>query len=237
MSGCKLEVCCGDIRSVRAAINGGAHRVELCQALDLDGITPSAGMVRTAVATGIDVHVLIRPREGDFVYDGDEVECMLYDIREARRLGAEGVVIGALTKEGYIDMDTCRRLAEEARGMNITFHRAFDVCRNPLGAFEQIYSLGCNRLLTSGQAPTAAEGTALLRQLVDMADKFRQKEGRTITVMPGCGVNAGNARGILEKTGAMEIHGSLRRDGHTDPDTVRAVVDGIKGYRSSTAGV
>lgn len=111
MSARKLEVCCGDIRSVRAAVEGGAQRVELCQALDMDGITPSAGMIRMAVETGITVHVLIRPREGDFVYNDDETACMLHDIREARRLGVHGVVIGALTREGDIDMDVCRRLS------------------------------------------------------------------------------------------------------------------------------
>lgn len=232
MSARKLEVCCGDIRSVRAAVEGGAQRVELCQALDMDGITPSAGMIRMAVETGITVHVLIRPREGDFVYNDDETACMLHDIREARRLGAHGVVIGALTREGDIDMDVCRRLAEEARGMNITFHRAFDVCRNPMEALEQIDSLGCNRLLTSGQAPTAAEGTDMLRQLIIRAGELEQKSGRPLVIMPGCGVNATNALDILEKTGAMEIHGSLRKGGHSDPDIIRAVVAAIRGCRS-----
>ena len=167
----KLEVCCADLVSLRAAVEGGAHRVELCQALGLDGLTPSTGMIEMAVESGIVVHVLIRPREGNFVYGQDEVECMARDIRMARSLGAHGVVIGALTEEGDIDVATCQRLVDEAGEMRITFHRAFDVCRDPLRAFEQIVSLGCDRLLTSGHERTAEEGIPLIRQLVDMRDR------------------------------------------------------------------
>ena len=137
----KLEVCCADLQSVRAAVEGGAHRVELCQALGLDGLTPSAGMIEQAVSMGIHVQVLIRPREGDFVYDRDEVLCMQRDIRHARELGAGGVVIGALRPDGSIDEETTRRLVDEAEGMSITFHRAFDVCARPEEALEQLRGL------------------------------------------------------------------------------------------------
>ena len=213
----KLEVCCADLQSVRAAAEGGAHRVELCQALGLDGLTPSAGMIASAVEMGIPVQVLIRPREGDFVYDKDEVLCMQRDIRQARRLGANGVVIGALRPDGGIDEETVRRLVYEAEGLSITFHRAFDVCAKPLEALEEIISMGCHRLLTSGQASMAEQGISLLKQLVE------QSAGRII-IMPGAGVNPQNAHRILSETGAHEIHGSLRRDGHTDPELVRAIV-------------
>ena len=213
-----LEVCCADLQSVRAAMEGGANRVELCQALGLDGLTPSAGMIATAVGMGIPVQVLIRPREGNFVYDKDEVLCMLRDIRHARQLGVNGVVIGALQADGSIDEETVRLLVEEAEGMSITFHRAFDVCTHPEEALEQIISLGCHRLLTSGQAATAKQGIPLLKRLVEQA------AGR-ISIMPGAGVNPQNASRILAETGAKEIHGSLRRDGHTDPELVRAVMD------------
>lgn len=215
----KLEVCCADLASVRAAVEGGAHRVELCQALGLDGLTPSAGMIEEAVGMGIHVQVLIRPREGDFVYTSDEVACMQRDIRHARRLGAGGVVIGALRPDGSIDAETIRRLVGEAEDLSITFHRAFDVCAQPEEALEEIISLGCHRLLTSGQAQTAQQGIPLLRRLV------QQSAGRLI-IMPGAGVNTGNAHRILAETGAREIHGSLRRDGHTDPAMVRAIVTG-----------
>ena len=214
-----LEVCCADLQSVRAAKEGGAHRVELCQALGLDGLTPSAGMIESAVGMGIPVQVLIRPREGDFVYSEDEVLCMQRDIRFARQAGANGVVIGALKSDGSIDTDTVRRLVSEAEGLSITFHRAFDVCSQPEEALEQIISLGCHRLLTSGQAATAEQGIPLLRKLVEQA------AGR-ISIMPGAGVNPQNAHRILSETGAHEIHGSLRSSGHTDPEQVRAIVRG-----------
>ena len=215
-----LEVCCGDIESVRAAKEGGAQRVELCRALELDGLTPSEAMMEEAIGMGIPVQVLVRPREGDFVYNKDEVEGMSRDIRLAKRLGANGVVIGALKPDGSIDEDIIRRLVGEAEGLSITFHRAFDVCTHPEEALEQIISLGCHRLLTSGQAPTAEQGIPLLKRLV------RQSSGRII-IMPGAGVNVDNARRILSETGASEIHGSLRKGGHTDPEQVRAIVSAL----------
>ena len=214
----KLEVCCADLQSVRAAKEGGAHRVELCQALGLDGLTPSAGMIETAVSMGIPVQVLIRPREGNFVYSQDEVHCMQRDIRQARQLGANGVVIGALKPDDSIDVETIRRLVGEAENLSITFHRAFDVCTQPEEALEQIISLGCHRLLTSGQAPTAEQGIPMLQRLV------KQSAGRII-IMPGAGVTPQNAHRILSETGAREIHGSLRRNGQTDPELVRAIVN------------
>ncbi len=216
----KLEVCCGDMQSVLAAKEGGADRIELCQALEVDGLTPSAEMMAEAIGLGIPVQVLIRPREGDFVYDEAEVETMLKEIRLAKRLGANGVVIGALKPDGSIDEETIRRLVSEATGLSITFHRAFDVCSQPAEALEQIVSLGCHRLLTSGQAPSAEQGIPLIKRLVE------QSGGRLI-IMPGAGVNQENARRILSETGAHEIHGSLRRNGSTDSELVRAVKNSL----------
>lgn len=216
----KLEVCCGDMQSVLAAKEGGADRIELCQALEVDGLTPSAEMMAEAIGLGIPVQVLIRPREGDFVYDEAEVETMLKEIRLAKRLGANGVVIGALKSDGSIDEETSRRLVSEATGLSITFHRAFDVCSQPAEALEQIVSLGCHRLLTSGQAPSAEQGIPLIKRLVE------QSGGRLI-IMPGAGVNQENARRILSETGAHEIHGSLRRNGSTDSELVRAVKNSL----------
>ena len=214
----KLEVCCGDLQSVRAAIEGGAHRVELCEALELDGLTPSEAMMESAIGMGIPVQVLIRVREGDFVYNKDEICKMRNDIRLARKLGAAGVVIGALMPDGSIDEEAIRCLMDEAEGLSVTFHRAFDVCREPEEALEKIISLGCHRLLTSGQAPTAELGIPMLKKLVEQAD------GRII-IMPGAGVNPQNASRILEETGALEIHGSLRRNGHTSAELVRATLN------------
>ena len=216
----RLEVCCADLDSVLAAKAGGAHRVELCEALELDGLTPRSELIGKAVESGIRVHVLIRPREGDFVYTEAEVRLMIQQIAEARQLGAQGVVWGALTGEGRIDMPLCRRLMEASRGMSVTFHRAFDVCREPLVTLEDIISLGCHRLLTSGQAPSAQQGIPLLRQLV------AQAAGRII-IMPGAGVSPQNAAQILSETGATEIHGSLRMVGHTSEEMVREVVGAL----------
>lgn len=214
----KLEVCCGDLQSVRAAIEGGAHRVELCEALELDGLTPSEAMMESAIGMGIPVQVLIRVREGDFVYSKDEICKMRNDIRLARKLGAAGVVIGALMPDGSIDEEAIRCMMDEAEGLSVTFHRAFDVCRKPEEALEKIISLGCHRLLTSGQATTAEQGIPMLKKLVEQAD------GRII-IMPGAGVNPQNASRILEETGAIEIHGSLRRNGHTSAELVRATLN------------
>lgn len=214
----KLEVCCADIESVWAAKEGGAHRIELCEALELDGLTPSEELIRQTIATGMPVQVLIRVREGNFVYSPEEVETMAASIRLAKELGAHGVVIGALTPEGQIDKPAIARMMEEAEGMSVTFHRAFDVCRDPLQALEDIIALGCHRLLTSGQQHSAFAGIPLLRQLTTQA------AGRII-IMPGAGVNPQNAMHILTETGATEIHGSLRRNGHTDARMVRDVVE------------
>lgn len=214
----KLEVCCGDLQSVRAAIEGGAHRVELCEALELDGLTPSEAMMESAIGMGIPVQVLIRVREGDFVYNKDEIYKMRNDIRLARKLGAAGVVIGALMPDGSIDEEAIRCMMDEAEGLSVTFHRAFDVCRKPEEALEKIISIGCHRLLTSGQATTAEQGIPMLKKLVEQAD------GRII-IMPGAGVNPQNASRILEETGALEIHGSLRRNGHTSAELVRATLN------------
>lgn len=200
-----LEVCAGSVQSVIAARDGGATRVELCSALEIGGITPSAGLMREArKVNDIALHVLIRPRGGDFLYDEQEAECMVQDIITAKECGADGVVIGALTADGEIDTALCSRLTAAAQGMNITFHRAFDMCRDPYKALEKIIALGCNRILTSGQAATAEAGIETIKKLVTLAND-------RISIMPGCGVNANNAANILDATGACEIHASARK--------------------------
>lgn len=218
-----LEVCTATLESVIAAREGGAQRIELCSALSEDGLTPSYGMIKVAREVGPEfLHVLIRPRPGNFVYSDIEAACMIDDIKMCRSLGADGIVIGALTTENDIDIPLCRKLIDAAEGMQITFHRAFDVCRNPLHALEQIIDLGCHRILTSGQAPTALEGISLLKDLVTLSS------GR-ISIMPGAGVNEDNARLILNATGATEIHGSLRsltpNGMETDVAKVRATLN------------
>lgn len=220
-----LEVCAADIESALAASRGGAQRIELCSALSADGLTPSAALIAAARAIpGLKLHVLIRPREGNFVYTPSEEAVMMADIGLAADLGADGVVIGALTPDNEIDIPMCMRLASKAaaRGLQITFHRAFDRCIDPYSALEQIIGMGCTRLLTSGQAPTAAEGTALLAELNSRA------AGRII-IMPGAGVNPANAKSILAETGCTEIHSSCRAKGEliSSPEVAAAIVNEI----------
>lgn len=213
-----FEVCAGSLQSALAAAEGGAARIELCSALPLDGLTPSVGLLQTVrhYCPSLCIHVLIRPREGHFVYSDAEVEAMVADI-ESLLPWADGIVGGALTATGGLDVAVTRRLIEACHGRPFTFHRAFDVCREPLQVFRQLMDLGCSRLLTSGQQPSALQGVGLIRRLVDEAD------GR-LTVMPGGGVTSANAAEIVRVTGATEIHGSARTGG---PDTSSAEVTAI----------
>ena len=217
-----LEICAATIAAVRAAREGGAQRVELCSGLSEGGLTPSVGLIRAArEVEGLRLHVLIRPRGGDFLYTEDEKFIILDDIAAAIDAGVDGVVIGALLADGRIDVDFMQQCVERVRRseaanspevgcsgsweqrVSLTFHRAFDLCRNPHEALQQLIQLGFDRLLTSGQAATAEAGIPLIRQLVDEA------QGRLI-IMPGCGVNTQNAARILHETGATEIHASAR---------------------------
>ena len=199
-----LEICAGDLDSVRAAAQGGADRIELCSALSEGGVTPSAGLLsESRKVEGLMLHVLIRPRGGDFLYTPAEVECMIRDVDAAINAGADGVVIGALLPDGSIDTDTCRRLIDHAKGRNVTFHRAFDVCHDPESALEPIIGLGCNRLLTSGCSTSAQEGIPMLRKLIAQA-------GDRLTILPGGGVCPDNASEIMRVTGCRELHASAR---------------------------
>lgn len=216
-----LEICCADLQSVRAAIEGGADRIELCRDLDLDGLTPNREMIREAARlchpAGVRVHVLIRCRDGNFVYTPDEVQTMTDEIRMALKEGADGIVVGALTPDGDIDLDACRQwltcINESKQQPETTFHRAFDVCRNPMQTLLQIRDLGFDRILTSGQAPTAEAGIPLLRQLAHHG----------ITILAGAGVSPENAERILTEAGVTELHGSLRTGGVTSTKKVRQI--------------
>ena len=215
-----FEVCTGNLPSVAAAVRGGARRIELCSALPLDGLTPSIGMLQTvrSLFPTLTIHVLIRSREGDFVYTEEEVLAMEHDIH-AMLPFADGFVCGALTPDGDIDMTAMHRLVGAADGKPVTFHRAFDRCRDPFEALEQIISLGCRRILTSGQQPTAEQGIPLLRQLCKQAD------GRII-IMPGGGINERNVRLIANQTGVTELVGSASGGkGITCAETVKKIIE------------
>ncbi|MCM1070376.1 MAG: copper homeostasis protein CutC [[Clostridium] fimetarium] len=204
----ELEICCGDPSSVVAAKAVGASRVELCAGLAEGGVTPSAGLVLAAAGEGIEaINVLIRPRPGDFLYNEAEVAAMERDVRSAIASGATGVVIGALTPDGLVDKRVCSRLIEVARAergdVGVTFHRAFDLARDPMEALEEVIGLGCDCLLTSGMAPSAEQGIDLLRSLVEAAS------GR-LKIMAGGGVNPANAREILSRSGVGALHSTAR---------------------------
>jgi len=205
-----IEVCCGSLADVGEAREGGASRVELCAALELGGITPSAGLIAEArKACGpMQLGVIIRPRGGDFTYTEAEIATMQADVAQAARLGADVIVIGALTADGSIDAPTCRRLMAEAPGKEFTFHRAIDLCPRPLEALETIISLGFSRILTSGGKPTAQEGLPLITQMT------RQAAGR-ISIMPGSGVNPANIALIEAQSHAREFHSTARGEATT----------------------
>lgn len=165
----------------------------------------------------VPVNVLVRPRAGDFVYSEDEAGLMMEQIFTCKRLGVNGVVIGALTREGDIELPLMRRLVDAARPLEVTFHRAFDECRNPAVALEDVISLGCERLLTSGCAPSAEEGKELLAQLMRQA-------ARRIIIMPGAGIKPGNAAAIAAAVQTAEYHGSAHgASGFTDSETVKQI--------------
>ncbi len=201
----KFEVCANGVESCLAAQEGGADRVELCAGIPEGGTTPSYGEIKVArkLLTATRLHVIIRPRGGDFLYTPLEIERMQADIDAARALGADGVVFGCLTSGGDIDTEANRALMQHCKGLSVTFHRAFDRCRDPEGAIEQLVQLGFDRVLTSGQQPTALQGTELLSRINRMAD------GR-ITILAGCGVNEDNIKHIAEATGVHEFHFSAR---------------------------
>ncbi len=197
-----LESCCTDVEQIRRAQEAGARRIELCENLAVGGVTPSAELLKAAISVAkVPVNVLVRPRGGDFVFSAAEADTMLRDIELCREAGAAAVVIGALDSRGDVDMPLMRRLCDAASGMSVTFHRAFDVCADPLAAFEDVLALGCDRLLTSGHESDAFKGRFFIAELVERA------AGRII-VMPGCGVRRSNIARIAADTGAVEFHAS-----------------------------
>lgn len=202
-----LEVVATSLESLESAIEGGADRIELCSNLFCGGTTPSAGLIQAAISeSSVPVHILIRPRPGDFCYNKAEMNLICRDIEFAKQSGAAGIVCGFLLPDGNIDKEITELIAELASPLSVTFHRAFDVSRDPLQALEDIIEAGCQRLLTSGQKNTAIEGRDLISQLVKHA-------GDRIIIMPGSGVNADNIQ-QLKETGAHEFHmsGSVNRD-------------------------
>lgn len=194
------EVCVDSVVGVRAAGAAGADRVELCADLLEGGITPSRGMIRQArTIPAIKLNVIIRPRGGDFLFDDDEFAVMAADIDAAKAEGADGVVIGALTADGQIDLERVQDLVARARPLSTTFHRAFDMTPDPFEALEALLRLGVDRVLTSGQELTVLEGLPLIVELI-------RRAGDRIVIMPGGGITLRNVGRIVEAAQPKEIH-------------------------------
>ena len=211
-----LEICTADIDSVGSAYAGGADRIELCSELEVGGITPSAGLLEQALWKSrrrmepIAVNVLVRPRPGDFLYSDKELNQCVQDTAYAVGAGADGIVFGALTSDGEVDdyacekvLDAMRQSVNPGQKVSTTFHRAFDLCRDPFEALEVIIKLGFDRILTSGQAASAEKGVELLARL-------RERAAGRISIMPGGGITPANIRQVIDATGVTEIHASAK---------------------------
>lgn len=203
----KIEVCAFSFESCLAAEKGGANRIELCGSMYEGGTTPSAGLIQVVKQSiKIEIHAMIRPRGGDFCYSADEISVMEADIRIAKELGCEGVVLGILRTDGRVDIIQTKALVALARPMQVTFHRAIDMTPNYEEALRDIIETGCDRILTSGQRNTAIEGILNIEKLVKQAD------GK-IEIMAGSGVNADNAQALIHSgVNALHLTGKKTRD-------------------------
>ena len=217
-----LEVCAASYASACAAERAGAPRIELCQRLDLGGLTPAREDIAACVRElSLRTFVLVRPRGGDFCYTESEMQVLLDDVRYCRDIGAAGVVVGFLHPDGSVNTDYCMRALEAARGMEVTFHRAFDRCADWSSSLETIIGCGFHRILTSGQQPTALQGVETLKAIRQQAD------GR-IAILAGSGINADNAATIIRTTGVSEVHGSCKINGYeSDEAEIRRTLAAI----------
>ena len=234
-----LEVCVDTLQGARVAASAGAARIELCCALEVGGLTPSAGLMRQAAALGVPVSAMIRPRAGSFVFDPGEIDVMVDDIHAARDAGMRGVVLGALDTGRCLDRRALSRLISHSDGLGLTLHRAFDLVADPLGALESAIALGFDRILTSGGAMTALAGADRIAAL------DRKAAGR-ISIMPGSGITGATLARIVAGTAIREIHASCRSAapaaaaggasfgfGHdpmrTDPGLIAAILEVARG--------
>ena len=200
----QLEVIAFNIESCSIAQEAGANRIELCDNPNEGGTTPSFGMIQTArEKTSIQLFPIIRPRGGDFLYSDEDFSLMKRDIKICKELGCDGVVLGILNSDGTVDVERTSSLVELAYPLEVTFHRAFDRVEDPYESLELIIESGCQRILTSGCKPTAAEGLFTIQQLVKQADE-------RIVIMPGSGIRSANILELIRETGAKEFHTSAR---------------------------
>jgi copper homeostasis protein len=218
-----VEVCVDSLASALIAQQAGANRIELNLALQLDGLTPSAGLLRRVVSQlEIPVIAMSRPRDGGFCYSDDDWETLLKDADWLVRNGACGIAFGALTSDGSVDAQRCRQLRELVSEKELVFHKAFDEVADPLQALEQLVTAGIDRVMTSGLAATAEEGASTIARLV-------QKSQRRIEILPAGGIGSQNAGWLVSQTGCRQIHGSFRHSADGDLGReIRTVVAGLK---------
>jgi len=215
-----IEIATSDFLTTESAVKGGADRIELCANLAEGGTTPSYGHIKKCrEAFDVAIYTIIRPRGGDFLYARDEFDIMLQDVKLCKQSGCDGVVIGLLNKDGGIDIKRTALLIETAYPLGVTFHRAFDRCRDPFEAMEQLIEIGCERILTSGQKPSAPDAAELIGQLNEAA-------GDRIIIMPGSGVRKNNIKMLAERTGCVEFHSSLRGQVKSEMDFVHPAFAG-----------
>jgi len=202
-----LEICVDDADGVAAAVAGGADRIELCGALGLGGLTPSAALVAQAVRSGVPVHAMVRPREGDFRYDADEVAMATDEIRRMIAMGVAGVVVGAMADDRSLDLDVLAAWRDAADGVAIVLHRAVDLVADPVAAVHAVAAIGYDHILTAGGAATAQAGAETIAAMVAAAD------GR-LAIIAGSGVSADNAAVLVARTGVDAVHASasVRQD-------------------------
>ncbi|MCW3117597.1 MAG: copper homeostasis protein CutC [Chitinophagaceae bacterium] len=199
-----IEIATSDFLTTKSAVDGGADRIELCANLAEGGTTPSYGhILQCRKAFEVLLYPIIRPRGGDFLFSDEEFVIMLQDVKLCKQSGCDGVVTGLLNTDGSVDIKRTSQLIDAAYPLGVTFHRAFDRCRDPFEAMEQLIRIGCERILTSGQKPSAPDAVDVIAELNKIADE-------RIIIMPGSGVRKENIKMIADKTGCTEFHTSLR---------------------------
>ena len=219
-----IEICCSSVSSVKNAINYGANRIELCQDLLNDGITPSKRLLNSAIKISTKpINVLIRPRIGDFFYNSEEIKLIEYEIKKIKSLPINGIVIGILNRENDLPINVLKKLVQIIKPLDLTFHRAFDIVNNPIKSMNKLIEIGFDRILTSGQSDTAEKGLKMLLEL-------KEKANGKISIMPGGGINENNCH-IFLNNGFNEIHLSAKKkkkenkiEPIADPEIIKKVV-------------
>jgi copper homeostasis protein len=221
-----LEICVDDPSGLHAAVAGGADRIELCSALELGGLTPSAALLDEALRSGCPTHMMVRPRAGGFVLDDREAALMIAEIGSAVARGVAGIVIGALRSNGELDTEALARFRDAARDATLVLHRAIDLVPDPVAATGQAAALGYDKILSSGGARTAVEGATTLAAMVAAA-------GDRLSIIAGSGVTPANVARLVAETGVREVHGSASAPG-PEPDAATLRLGFVTGPRRRT---